>query len=76
MALVKCHVCGSEVSSEAETCRKCGANPKLVKPEHTPVEVIGIKATAFLFIIAFIGQTLWPNHAPKSEPVESEQTSP
>jgi RNA polymerase subunit RPABC4/transcription elongation factor Spt4 len=28
MALMKCHECGSEVSSEAKTCPKCGAKPK------------------------------------------------
>lgn len=28
MAIVKCHECGSEVSTEAAACPKCGAKPK------------------------------------------------
>lgn len=28
MALMKCHECGSEISSEAKTCPKCGAEPR------------------------------------------------
>lgn len=28
MALMKCHECGSDVSSEAKTCPKCGATPR------------------------------------------------
>lgn len=28
MALIKCHECGSEISSEATTCPKCGVTPK------------------------------------------------
>lgn len=28
MALMKCHECGSDVSSEAATCPKCGATPR------------------------------------------------
>lgn len=28
MALIKCHECGAEVSTEAKTCQKCGAKPK------------------------------------------------
>lgn len=27
MALIKCHECGMEVSTEAKTCPKCGAKP-------------------------------------------------
>ncbi|MDI1278511.1 tetratricopeptide repeat protein [Methylobacter sp.] len=28
MAIIKCHECGNEVSSEANACPKCGATPK------------------------------------------------
>jgi len=28
MAIIKCHECGNEVSSEANACPKCGAKPK------------------------------------------------
>jgi len=28
MALIKCHECGGEVSTEADKCPKCGAAPK------------------------------------------------
>lgn len=28
MALIKCHECGNEVSTEATACPKCGAKPK------------------------------------------------
>lgn len=36
MALIKCHECGNDVSTEAAACPKCGAKPK--KPQNkTPV---------------------------------------
>lgn len=28
MALIKCHECGTEVSTDAKTCPKCGATPR------------------------------------------------
>lgn len=28
MALIKCHECGNDVSTNAKTCPKCGATPK------------------------------------------------
>lgn len=28
MALIKCHECGKEVSTEAKTCPSCGATPR------------------------------------------------
>jgi hypothetical protein len=28
MALIKCHECGAEISSDATSCPKCGAKPK------------------------------------------------
>lgn len=36
MALIKCHECGSDVSSEAAACPKCGVKPKQPKkePQH------------------------------------------
>jgi len=31
MALIKCHECGNDVSSEAQACPKCGAAPQKEK---------------------------------------------
>jgi hypothetical protein len=44
MALIKCHECGSDVSSEAAACPKCGVKPKMpVKPARhlTKWEIVG-----------------------------------
>lgn len=54
MALVKCHECGGDVSSEAAACPKCGAKPKLPKPsprKFSLIEKIGIGIGAIIFVV-------------------------
>lgn len=52
MALVKCHECGNEVSTEAATCPKCGAKPRLKKesPLKTGLVVIVVIAVALMYM--------------------------
>lgn len=43
MALIKCHECGSEISSTAAKCPKCG-----VQPKSTYNTVVAVVAVLFL----------------------------
>lgn len=54
MALLKCHECSSEVSSEAKTCPKCGA--KVKKPTSLAVKII-----AALFGVGLLSSLLTPH---------------
>lgn len=48
MALMKCHECGGDVSSEAKTCPKCGVVPR--SKSNKLQTVFGV-----LFAVAMIG---------------------
>lgn len=48
MALIQCHECGTEVSTEAKTCPKCGAKPK------KPAGLVSVLVVVLLGI-AFVG---------------------
>jgi hypothetical protein len=51
MALMKCHECGSDVSSEASTCPKCGATPRSRSNKLQAIfgVLIAIAVIGFLF---------------------------
>lgn len=68
MALIKCHECGTEVSTEAKTCQKCGAKPK--KPPSLVAALIVI-----LLGIAFVGATLSDKGEGDTAPETPEQTA-
>ena len=61
MALVNCKECGVEVSSEAESCPKCGAR---VKPKSKAGKVIlwivGAPVALFLVVMIYSGVTAGP----------------
>lgn len=62
MALIKCHECGNEVSTEAKVCPKCGAKvvvPKTKKPTSTSTKVIGVLGV--IAVIAVISSTKQQN---------------
>jgi hypothetical protein len=48
MALVECHECGNEISTEAKTCPKCGAKNKGLKKSSAFRHVVGIILLAVL----------------------------
>ena len=48
MALIKCHECGTEVSTEAKTCPKCGAKVKKPSSGAGTMLIIGLVAAIFL----------------------------
>ncbi|MCL2656849.1 MAG: zinc ribbon domain-containing protein [Betaproteobacteria bacterium] len=58
MALVKCHECGNDVSTEAKTCPKCGAKVVLPKPPKRPTsrfaKIVGGVLLAVLFVARII----------------------
>lgn len=59
MALIKCHECGNEISTEAESCPKCGAPrtsvTKVKSQSYFKQKVSGVQIAAYLFIaILFI----------------------
>lgn len=48
MALIKCHECGNDVSTEAAACPKCGAKPKKsVPPSNIGAAIIVIAIVIF-----------------------------
>ncbi len=54
MALIKCHECGTEVSSEAAACPKCG-HPLKAKPSgginmQDPVHAIGVVLVVIILL--------------------------
>ena len=52
MALISCHECSKEISSEANACPNCGAAPK--KPEKHGVSGLGIGAMAIAFLLLVV----------------------
>lgn len=54
MALVKCHECGGEVSTEAKACPKCGAKPRAG---------VGFLGWLFVLIVAYV---VWNIFGPSS----------
>lgn len=58
MALIQCPECGTEVSSEAAACPKCG-HPLRAKPSgginaKDPVHVIGIVLVIIILLIGVV----------------------
>jgi hypothetical protein len=56
MAMVKCHECGNEISSEAEACPKCGAKPR---------PAVGVFGWLFVLAVAY---GAWSFFSPSSAP--------
>ncbi|WP_292839340.1 zinc ribbon domain-containing protein [Methylotenera sp.] len=52
MALVKCHECGKDVSTEAKVCPSCGA--KVVKPKEPKKPMSPIIKYSLLGVVGFI----------------------
>ncbi len=50
MAIIKCHECGKDVSTEAKNCPGCGAK---VKKQKKPVGIVGIAFTVLIGFIVF-----------------------
>lgn len=48
MALISCHECGAQVSSEAKACPNCGAKPK--KPRKSRALLYAILGVPVIFI--------------------------
>lgn len=42
MALVECHECGNEISTEAKTCPKCGAKNRCLKKPSASRHIVGL----------------------------------
>lgn len=51
MALLKCPDCGSDVSSEAAACPKCG---RKARSKVSPLRIVGMLAIVALLIWAYI----------------------
>lgn len=63
MALVKCHECGSEISSEAKACPKCGAEPR------KSAGLLGW--TVAILILAFVLKSVFSSSDGPPPPVET-----
>jgi rRNA maturation endonuclease Nob1 len=51
MALIKCHECGKDVSTEAEACPSCGAKPKAPETPPPPPQPPKKKSRTLLYIL-------------------------
>ena len=51
MPLIKCHECGSDVSTEAKTCPKCGAPVKDKNAEFTKQVLGGVFVFAIIWMV-------------------------
>lgn len=73
MALIKCRECGTEVSSKAAACVKCGAPIK--KQASKGAEVIGglviLGLAGWILVEIFGGESSHPSAAEKPAPAES-----
>lgn len=61
MAMIKCHECGNQISSEASACPQCGAKPK------KQVGILGIIFAGMLGLLAF------QCSSPRSTPITPAQ---
>lgn len=68
MALIQCHECGTDVSTEAKACQKCGAKPK--KPPSLVAALIVV-----LLGIAFVAAMLSDGGEGDAAAVAQEQTA-
>lgn len=65
MALIKCDECGSEVSSAAKACPKCGAKPR---------KAVGLLGWLFVLFAAYLAYNLFsPPSAPHMPPPTPEE---
>ena len=66
MALIKCHECGAEISTEATACPRCGAKPKLIIPRNPRKVTLLFKVTLFFVVILFV--FFWVKNKTDSKP--------
>lgn len=53
MALIKCHECGNNVSTEAAACPNCGAKPKPID-QLQPVKATPFQSAAILLVVGLV----------------------
>ena len=69
MAIIKCHECGNEISSDAKTCPKCGVTPKTSRNKIT--FIIGVMIVIF-FIWFWLGGGLEQQTAKEMGRIENQ----
>lgn len=69
MALIKCHECGTGVSTEAKTCPNCGATPRTASNK-----LMAIGTALFILIVAlfFFGGGLEKQTAKDLDKIETQ----
>lgn len=75
MALIGCHECGSQVSSEATACPKCGAKPKAARSPSFFQSKISWPQAAVLLIVGF-GAIYLAGFAHEAEPSVHAKSTP
>ena len=65
MALIKCHECSSEISTEAESCPKCGARVRKEKKTNWLVVVPVMFVVIFILFAMVSGGDRNPEYAQK-----------
>jgi len=63
MALVECHECGNEISTEAKTCPKCGAKNRHLKKPSVLRHIVGLIILAGLiyWVYGYMKSSWIPN---------------
>lgn len=62
MALIKCHECGAQVSTEAKACPSCGAAPKV---PQSKIVTFGGGFIAVVVLLGVVGSCVKPDAPPK-----------
>lgn len=74
MALIVCHECKNQVSSEAKVCPTCGAKVKIPKPARKPAVRSGVWKLAGIFIgLVFLVQLYAAFQQSQKTPAELKQ---
>jgi hypothetical protein len=73
MALIKCHECGQEVSTEADKCPHCGAKPKKKTSIFTWIIAIFFGLILFRAVLAPSSSS---NSIPPSSPIAIQPQAP
>ena len=64
MALIKCHECQNDVSTEAKVCPKCGAKVRV--PKDKKKMSLGVKIFIGFFVLVVLGRVIEGTKPPKT----------
>ena len=75
MALMKCHACGNEVSTESKTCPKCGAKVRPKKKGLGTVAQVFILLVLIGVVVSVISESSSPGGGSSTPPKPKEPST-